>query len=273
MSHKAPHTAGTSPQETSIAHALNGVGQQGTLVLRIDPRSRILATVFFAGVCISLTTLAALLLALAIGLGAVYWARLPLAAMVRKAMAMDTFIIAILIMLPFTTPSAPHVSPLFSLWGLEFSQAGLDLAIQIALKANAVALTTMALISISDSATIGRAMHRLGVPLKFVSLLLFTVRYIDVLRHEYLRLRAAMKCRAFQAGTNTHTYKTFGYLMGMLLVRSFERSDRILDAMRCRGFDGHFYILDDMAYHRRDAAFALVCCVLLSGVIALEIIS
>ena len=65
-----------------------------------------------------------------------------------------------------------------------------------------------------------------------------------------------MKVRCFQPGLNRHTYRTVGYLVGMLLVRSFDRSERILSAMLCRGFAGRYYVLDHLCLGRADAAFS-----------------
>ena len=82
---------------------------------------------------------------------------------------------------------------------------------------------------------LGHALGHLHVPRKLAHLLLFTVRYLDVLDREYRRLRAAMKVRSFRPRMSLHTYRAYGYLVGMLLVRSFDRSERMLAAMKCRG--------------------------------------
>ncbi len=97
---------------------------------------------------------------------------------------------------------------------------------------------------------LGHALAHLHVPRKLAHLLLFTVRYLDVLEREYRRLRAAMKVRSFRPRMNRHTYRAYGYLVGMLLVRSFDRSERVLAAMKCRGFRGRFYLLDHFAFCR-----------------------
>ena len=47
---------------------------------------------------------------------------------------------------------------------------------------------------------------------------------------------------------NGHSYRTFGYLVGMLLVRSFDRSERVLAAMKCRGFRGQYWLLDHFSF-------------------------
>jgi cobalt/nickel transport system permease protein len=113
-------------------------------------------------------------------------------------------------------------------------------------------------------------MNHLRVPHKLTHLLLFTVRYLDVLRREYGRLNAAMRLRGFRPRTNMHTYRTYGHLIGMLLVRSLDRSERVVAAMKCRGFRGHFYLLDHFHFSRLDAPFAFATVVVLAGLAWLE---
>jgi cobalt/nickel transport system permease protein len=120
-----------------------------------------------------------------------------------------------------------------------------------------VVLTLVVLLGTMDAVTLGHTLHHLHVPEKLTHLMLFTVRYLDVLNREYLRLRAAMKARGFRPRFNRHTYRSFGYLVGMLLVRSLDRAERIAAAMKCRGFQGHFFLLDHFAFSRRDVPFCL----------------
>jgi cobalt/nickel transport system permease protein len=86
--------------------------------------------------------------------------------------------------------------------------------------------------------------------------LLFTVRYIAVLGEEAARLRTAMRARAFEPRTDRHTLTTYGYLVGMLLVRAAERAERVLEAMKCRGFEGRWPVLDQPHLGRADAVAA-----------------
>jgi cobalt/nickel transport system permease protein len=59
----------------------------------------------------------------------------------------------------------------------------------------------------------------------------------------------------------------------MLLVRAAERAERVLDAMKCRGFDGRWPVLDQPRLGRVDAvaaiAFALVLLLLITVEMAL----
>jgi cobalt/nickel transport system permease protein len=137
------------------------------------------------------------------------------------------------------------------------SAEGLHLAVAIALKANAVLLMLLALVGTLEPPALGHALRRLAVPATLVQLLLFTVRYIAVLADEATRLRTAMRARAFTPGTNRHTLTTYGYLVGMLLVRAAERAERVLEAMKCRGFDGRWPVLDRPRLGRADALAAI----------------
>jgi len=84
------------------------------------------------------------------------------------------------------------------------------------------------------------------------------VRYIEVIHQEYHRLRDAIRLRGFRAGFNRRTFKTFGYIVGLLLVQSIDRSERISDAMKCRGFRGRFYVLAPFKLTLGDGVFTIL---------------
>ena len=222
---------------------------------RIDPRLRICAALGFGIVTVGLSTLPALAAALGLALVLLRLSHLPPRRTLRRMAMMDGFILFMLALLPFTVPG----DPMFTLFGLTASWQGLLRAVEIGLTANAVILALMSLVGAMEPVTLGHALHRLRCPETLVHLLMFTIRYIEVLREEYLRLRAAMKVRGFRPGTNWHTYRSFGYLVGMMLVRAIERSERILDAMKCRGFAGRIVLLQDFSLSRRDHVFAALC--------------
>ncbi|MBA7550739.1 hypothetical protein ES705_43262 [subsurface metagenome] len=83
-------------------------------------------------------------------------------------------------------------------------------------------------------------------------------------------MRNAMKIRGFKPKTNIHTYRTFAYLAGMLLIRSYDRSERIYRAMICRGFHGEFYLFDHFEIDIKDIIFLSFMIILLTGIIWLE---
>ena len=88
------------------------------------------------------------------------------------------------------------------------------------------------------------AMRRLGMPRVLVATLLFMERYVHVLADELGRMSIARRARTFRRG-NLVPWSTLTSLIGMLFLRSFERADRVHDAMIARGWDGTLRTLDD----------------------------
>ena len=234
---------------------------------RLDPRVRLVVALVYAVVVVALHSLPVLALALAVSLCGLLGARLPVGPILRRVAAMDGFILFMLALLPFTVPGRP----LFAIGGVQASIEGGMQAVEIGLTANAVVMALLVLVGTMEPVRMGHAMHALRVPEKLVLMLLFTIRYVEVLRDEYLRLRTAMKMRGFQAGTNWHSYRSLGYLVGMLLVRAMERSERIFEAMKCRGFSGRFLLLEDFALRGGDLRFMALAGAVCATLIGLEV--
>jgi cobalt/nickel transport system permease protein len=209
----------------------------------VDPRARIIFAVVLTVIVAIARSPWTMGIALAVGLLLAAAARISPGDLMRRLMPLELLVILLAILLPFPT------------YGTE----ALRLAGVIALKANAAVLIVTALVATMDAVTLGHALAHLYVPQRLVQLLLFMVRYFDVLGHEYARLRAAMRVRCFRPRMNGHSYRTLGYLVGMMLVRGFDRSERVLAAMKCRGFRGRYFLLDHFVFHaRRDVPFCAV---------------
>lgn len=249
-------------REKTLAEA----GGRAGLIGPLDPRMRIVMACLFGLVTVALNTLPALIGALIGSVAMLALSKMPVTRTLKRMAMMDGFIVFMLVLLPFSVPG----DAIFTLWDIAASWQGLWQAIEIALTANAVILSLMVLVGSMEPVTLGHALHRLRCPERLVHLLMFTIRYIEVLREEYLRLRGAMKVRGFRPGTNWHSYRSFGYLVGMMLVRAIERSERILGAMKCRGFSGRMLLLQDFALTRRDYLFAALIVALCSGLFILD---
>jgi len=242
-----------------------GAGDTGDWLERRDPRLRIGASVAFTLVILSLRSFPALLCGLLLALvfaraGGQGWNRLW-----RRLVLLEGLLVVLMLTLPFTVPG----TPVLELGPFEASREGLAQAFRILLKSNAVMLALSGLVGGLEPVVLGHALGRLGVPEKLVHLLLQTVRQIHLLDQEYRRLRQAMRARAFVARSDRHTWNSYGWLMGMLLVRALGRSRRVLEAMRCRGFHGRLYLLGTNGWTLGDSAFAGVLGLVLVVLLAL----
>jgi cobalt/nickel transport system permease protein len=240
-------------------------GRDGWLERR-DLRLRLLAAFAFALVTVSLDRPLALGAALGAGLTLALAGGLSVRGLARRLLPVELFLALLLITLPFSTPGEPWLGlgPFAASW------EGALRGAEIALKANAVVLAVLGLLGGSEPIALGQALARLGVPDKLVQLYLFTLRYLGVLHAELTRLRLAMRARAFVPRSDWHTWRSLGWLAGMLLVRSIERSRRVLGAMKCRGFDGRLrHLQDQSAWAPADTRVALVLAAGLGALLAL----
>ena len=249
-----------------MLQALSLSGNRTSWLDRVDPRSRLVGAVGLSVVVAMADRLTVLGLAAGVAIVALLAARLALPVVLKRLLPLNVLLLTMLVLLPMTTPG----THLFQLGPVGFSQEGLLLGVRIVLKGNTIVLVLMALLGPIDAVTLGHALGHLHVPKKLAHLLLFTVRYLDVLYGEYARLRDAMRVRGFRPAMNRHTYRTFGYLIGMLLISGFDRSEGIAAAMKCRAFRGRFYLLDHFAMSRRDVPFAMALALIVGLLIWME---
>ncbi len=144
-------------------------------------------------------------------------ARPPLRPLATRLAALNIFIVLLWVMLPLTSPG-PVVG---RLGPLVFHADGVRLAWQITLKANAILLAMTALVATSTIFNVAHALVHLRVPGKLAQLFFFTWRFLHDVAAEFARLRRAMKVRCFSPRTSLHTYRTYAYLLGTLMVRGF----------------------------------------------------
>lgn len=227
-------------------------GQVDSPVHRIDPRVRVIAALVFSIQIAVSSRPVVCAAALAIALLLVVIARLPAGAVFKRLAILNVFVLMLALILPLSVPGEAA----FQVGPLTFSQPGLAQVGLIALRANGIVLFVVVLLGTMEIATLGHALHHLKAPAKLVHLMLLCVRYVDVLGREYSHLAGAMKARGFRPRFSRHTFRTFGYLVGMLLARSFDRSDRIVAAMKCRGFRGRFHLISHFRLKRSDIVFA-----------------
>mgnify|MGYP002228685902 CR=1 FL=1 len=90
-----------------------------------------------------------------------------------------------------------------------------------------------------------------------VFLFLFTYRYLHVIADEWHKLHGAARLRGFAPKTNMHTYRTFGNMLGMVFVHSFDRSVRVYEAMILARLFRAFSVRDRFPGTSRDAVFAV----------------
>lgn len=219
----------------------------------LDPRARLGAAAMLS-ICVAVAqTFSAALLGLALGLALLALARPPRGQILRRAGAVNFFLLFLWCLTPWTTAG----KTVWSIGPIAVTDAGLALSLLVSLKANAICALFTALTLGLNLASCGHALRRLGCPGRLVLILLFMSRHIQVFRTQWQSLTTAARLRCFEPKSNAHTWRTIAALLGLLLVRSHDRALRVHEAMLLRGFTGSFYPLDNFCWRRRDTAFAM----------------
>ncbi len=225
-----------------------------SILHRLDPRFRVFFASLYSIVIAVSRDFHILTGAIVISSLLVILAQLPAREILKRLLAVNAFILLLWLILPVTF----HGAVAFKLGPLPVYSAGITMAAQITLKSNAIVMALIALIATMNFSILGYALNWLRMPDKIVHLLLMTYRYVFLIEQEYQRLIRAARIRGFQPGTNLHTYKTYANVVGMLLVRSSLRAERVYKAMLCRGFRRKFYCLHEFETGRREWVFAII---------------
>lgn len=113
----------------------------------------------------------------------------------------------------------------------------------------------LALIATTGLPRLGLALRRLGMPEILVLQLLLMSRYITLLLEEGHRILSAWQLRA--PGQKGLAPTSWGPLMGQWLLRTLDRSHRIYQAMKLRGFSGVYPAPPLPPFARQDWRFLL----------------
>jgi cobalt/nickel transport system permease protein len=214
-----------------MTEILDTVSEDQSIFHRMDPRLKLVGFGVFLFVTASLKTPAAALTALLLAAGAVRLSRIPLAFVLRRTLPVVLFLSTFFLILPFTHPQG---------W-----LAGILQATVIVLRGMAMVLTIFPMFWTAPLHRSMKALERLRLSPRLVTLLLLTIRYVGTYDDQLRRLRTALAAGGFRARRDFKTLKTVGGLVGLLLLRSFEKTERIYQAMLCRGYAGSVQRIDD----------------------------
>lgn len=232
----------------------------------LDPRVKVVTAVLFITSNALLPDAAWLAFALA-------WLIIVMIAMVAN-ISPWTMIKRSFIVLPFTLAA---VTVIFTLpgsvvwsgpWGLTATDAGLSRFTSILLRSWLSVQVAILLIMTTRFPDVLHALRHLKMPAILVSILAFMYRYLFVLADEALRLLRARQSRSARLSGQGHggsiiwRARVTGSMAGQLFLRSFERSDRVYNAMLARGYVGELLTMSPHAMVQRDW-LALFGCILL----------
>jgi cobalt/nickel transport system permease protein len=222
---------------------------QPSFVQRLDPRWKLAGLLLASLACALLQTGGPASASLAGALLLVMLARLSWRWYLRRLAAALAMFVLFLIWLPFVPETGDRM---LDLGFLTLSLTGLVRFLVLTAKLCSMLSFFLVLLVTAPLQDTFKAAHALWIPSVLIHLVMLTYRYVFLLMEEFVRLRIALRVRGYRNRANLHSYRTIGQATGTLLVRSHERSERVAQAMRCRGFDGQFRSLHDFRTRWRD---------------------
>ncbi|MBL8101164.1 MAG: cobalt ECF transporter T component CbiQ [Anaerolineales bacterium] len=174
----------------------------------------------------------------------------------RSIVALPFALIAITVL--FSIPGTPLFSFQLFMSNLTITDAGLLRFVSILIRSWLSVQMAILLVAVTRFPDLIHALEHLKVPAILTTIIAFLYRYLFVLTDEVFRLIRARESRSAAAAGNRSgggvfwRAKVAGNMAGQLFLRSYERSDRIYNAMLSRGYVGHHYTLNPHEMKPRD---------------------
>jgi len=237
-----------------------------SLLHRLDPRIKLIVSFIITFVTAIGINLMMLVQVFVLSILLLLLAQLNIKSVCKQLFLVNFFIILIWFIIPFTYPG----ESIFQLGHFIVYREGIIYAAKITLRSNTIMLIIISLLSTSTISSLIHAMNNMYLSDKLIYLFFFVYRYLHVIKDEYDRIYNSMLMRGFKPGSNIHTYKSYAYLIAMLLIKSYERSKKVYEAMLCRAFKGKFYIIDNFSIKKIDILFSALSFIVILWFIIIE---
>ena len=158
---------------------------------------------------------------------------IPVSFLIKRLRYPSWFILAVVILLPFFSGSTPVFE-----WGYwTIKEEGCWQAILISVRFFCILTMSLVLFGTAPFLSSIKAMRSLGLPSVMVDMTLLSYRYLEELGEMLVTMQRAMKLRGFSPHSfSRRNLQIFAQLTGSILVRSYDRSLRIYQAMILRGY-------------------------------------
>jgi cobalt/nickel transport system permease protein len=233
---------------------LDTLARQDTAVHRIDPRAKVITTVCFILLVVSFDkhTVAAMIPFLVYPLVLLTAGRIPLGFVLTRIAIMSPFAVLIGVFNPLLDREAMVQLGPWVITGGWLSFASILLRFLLTLSA------ALLLVATTGFNAVCLALERFRVPPVFVVQLLLLYRYLFVLARETARVLRAYHLRAI--ASKGVPLRVYGSLVGLLLLRTLDRAQRVYTAMRCRGFNGVIHAASPLRLRLADVVFVVGWC-------------
>ncbi len=224
-----------------------------SLIHKLDPRIKIAVFIIFSFLCLLTSSFNVLFFYNLFSIILLFLAKVSFRSLLKRFCLINFFNLLLWISLIL----GDIFTAFYEGEAIYFKQDTLHLALIITLKSNALFLGALGLISTTPLPALTHALIHLKVPSKLVIVFFLSYRYFSILHEEYDKLMLGVKAKGFNPQSNFNTYKTFAYLLAMLLLKSFRKAEDLYRGMLARGFKDTYPLLHHFRVQFVDYLFAL----------------
>jgi len=230
-----------------------------SVVHRLDPRAKVIATLIFIITVVSYDkyAIAPLIPFITFPMAMAILGFVPVKLLAKRLLIASPFIVLIGIFNPILDRSVA-----IELGGWEISGGWISFA-SILLRGFLCIAAAVLLVATTSFPRITEAMRSLGVPRVLVVQLMLLYRYLFLLIEE---ARSMNRAKALRSASSKTPLKVAASMLSVLLIRTIDRGDAVYLAMKTRGFEGELKTARQMEWRTADSVFMsimLVSCAFL----------
>ncbi|OPY51610.1 MAG: Energy-coupling factor transporter transmembrane protein EcfT [Methanosaeta sp. PtaU1.Bin112] len=206
----------------------------GSAIHSWDPRAKIVSLLVLIFAIALAGSILPALAGLCVSISLVLISRIPLAHVAGFMKWPVIFLLPLALFLPFTTEG----DCLYSFQFLSVSRQGLFFSLLYLTRGVAAALLALLIVGTAPFTVTIKALQEMGLPASLTQIFLFAYRYVFLLNEEFSIMSRSLQCKGFVRRSDLKTARTLAMAFAMLLIRSYERSLAVYNAMLSRGYRG-----------------------------------
>jgi cobalt/nickel transport system permease protein len=212
-----------------------------------DPRIKLVTTILLIVTAVSVNSIVSMLFLFSIILVLGVLSRLPMRSYLGRATLFIPFFAGVIALpLLFTTPGAQVLSFQLQAYQVVITREGVAAAFHFVFRVWLCVASLILLLLTTNFTRIIRGLEKLRVPQAFTVMLSITYRYIFLCIDELMRMLRAREARTFGKLGTIRSAKLIAGVVSTSIGRSYERGERVYQAMLARGFDGRFRTFNDL---------------------------
>ncbi|MGN0143478.1 MAG: energy-coupling factor transporter transmembrane component T family protein [Clostridium sp.] len=144
---------------------------------------------------------------------------------------------------------------------IDFSYSEIYFSVLLIFKCIFALVGALLLIATTGINNLAFGLKKLKIPDILIMQILMLHRYIILMMEECYRVRSAYELRTL--GEKSMTMKDYGQIIGQMLLKTINKSEKVYEAMKLKGFEGDLYINSDKRAGCIDFLYLVACTVIL----------